>query len=211
MADISDEDVTADTHAPSGEKPGAEVNAISGDTETDLHTEYAINWLLSLPEGLGASDKRSLVKGFITGVFARNPLADSDRYGRDFGDGILMNTQAGFQLNLTSALGNNIINSETLEGAGEIVPGHGHLPLMMLIYLQSRFSHTFGETDQPLVSFCNEQGEILHFNRYGALDPVVEAMGFDPGQVKDDAATLGLVCAPVDWDSMASNIDDCYF
>lgn len=104
-----------------------------------------------------------------------------------------MRTDSGYELGVSTGLGENTIHPATLEGAGELRPEHGHKPLLMLVYLQQRFADDFSNVEKPLVAFCDEQGDTFDYERFDSLKPLIERFGFSYDEVRADAERLGLV------------------
>ncbi|MDY6929408.1 MAG: hypothetical protein SWN10_20155 [Pseudomonadota bacterium] len=180
-----------------------------------------INWLITTPRSIANKEgAKRLLLAFITGVFYKNreKLGFSvklKKTGKDESTEImpeiLMADDSGFELKVDSSLGENVLHPFTLEGAGEIKPENGHKPLLMLICLQERFRSEWPGADDSLVTLCDEQGNTVEYVNFSSLEPVIERMGFDYDAARADAVKLGLAEKQVDWSSIQSEIEDCYF
>ncbi|WP_455692616.1 hypothetical protein, partial [Aeromonas sobria] len=104
------------------------------------------------------------------------------------------------------------IHPDTLEGAGEIRFEHGHLPLLMLIYLQQQYANTFvGVGNAPWVTFCDEQGNPFEYSNFDSLVPFIERFGFSYDEVRKDAERLGLASELIRLAGIETEQEDLFF
>lgn len=99
------------------------------------------------------------------------------------------------------------INPDTLAAVGELIPAHGHLPLLALWFLDKKLrASRYGK-----VGFASETGERVSITTFDDLKPLMAEFGFDPITVRKDAARLELVAEVIDLTSLDVDIDDDYF
>ncbi len=175
----------------------------------------SLNWLLSPPSELPPGDI-NLFKGFVAGVFAKGAGLIGFEVARSEGSNdllpsVLMRTDSGYELGVSTGLGENTIHPATLEGAGELRPEHGHKPLLMLVYLQQRFADDFSNVEKPLVAFCDEQGDTFDYERFDSLKPLIERFGFSYDEVRADAERLGLVSELIRLAEIDAEQEDHFF
>lgn len=172
----------------------------------------SVNWLSNPPTGGG-----QIYKGFLLGTFAKAAdligftVERKDSSDEQLPD-VLMRTGSGFELRVDRSLGENTIHPDTLEGAGEIRFEHGHLPLLMLIYLQQQYANTFvGVGNAPWVTFCDEQGNPFEYSNFDSLVPFIERFGFSYDEVRRDAERLGLASELIRLAGIETEQEDLFF
>lgn len=175
----------------------------------------SLNWLLSPPSELPPGDM-NLLKGFVAGVFTKGANLIGFEVARSEGSNdllpsVLMRTESGYELGVTSGHGENTIHPATLEGAGELIPAHGHKPLLMLIYLQQRFATEFSNVTKPLVTFCDDQGEIFKYECFDSLKPLIKRLDFSYDEFREDAERLGLVSKLIRLADIDTEDEDYFF
>lgn len=185
---------------------------VSAEQKTSLG---ALNWLLSPPSELPPGDI-NLFKGFVAGIFAKGAgLIDFEvarnEDSNDLLPSVLMRTDSGYELGVSTCLGENTIHPATLEGAGELRPEYGHKPLLMLVYLQQRFADDFSNVNKPLVAFCDEQGDTFVYERFDSFKPLIERFCFNYDAVRADAERLGLVSELIRLSEITTAQDDHFF
>lgn len=188
-------------------------------------TGVAVNWLISPPQLQRdgskpcTSTEKKLLLGFITGVFVTIGRQLGFKVEMDEDSGtvmpkVLLTAGNGFQIRVCSSLEENTIHPESLEGAGEITPVHGHVPLLALLYLQDRFEGEFPEAAGPLVTMCDESGHAFSLSSFDLLyTEVLQRMGFDYDAVFIDAEKVGLIVKMGNWSDpdMEVDVEDFFF
>lgn len=163
-----------------------------------------ISWVLSPP--LGLKDK-ALLKGFITGVFARGTsLIGLEKCNYP----VLMRTRTDFEIKFSEVPRGNMIVPNTLEGSGEIITEHGHKPLLMLLYLERRFREEFPAHKRGVLSFCTADGKQFDYGQFSDLI----RFGFEPRELRADTERLGLVSEriqPIRLAEIDAEIPNFYF
>lgn len=177
-------------------------------------TSVSLSWLMLLPTGLSTPDNRRLVRRLIADAFDRGAEQLGFAVARDSDSDelpcTLMRTDSGFELRIDRSLRENTIHPDDLEGAGFILPKHGHQPLLMLVYLQQQYAARF--PDRPLlVTFCDEQGDTFRYTRFELLKPLIERLGFCHDATRADAERLGLVPPRIRLDEIDSDQENLFF
>ena len=172
----------------------------------------SLSWMV-LPPSLNEDDKYLL----------RQILFETFAFGADqFGFGMSGHCESGglpsslmdtgsFQLSVKSRTGENSIDPNLLEGAGELRFEHGHRPLLMILYLQKRLKESLLSTGESVVQLADSNGAEITFDRFSKLQPMIEAMGFDFCEVRNDAIKLGLAEEIIDLSSISVPEDNFYF
>ena len=180
--------------------------------DTESKESESLSWMV-LPPSLNEDDKYLL----------RQILFETFAFGADqFGFGMSGHCESGglpsslmdtgsFQLSVKSRTGENSIDPNLLEGAGELRFEHGHRPLLMILYLQKRLKESLPSTGESVVQLADSNGAEITFDRFSKLQPMIEAMGFDFCEVRNDAIKLGLAEEIIDLSSISVPEENFYF
>jgi hypothetical protein len=188
---------------------------VNANNESEKSLFSTVNWLIAPPSQFQMEGGKEMLKGFIVGAFLkfRKALAleeDGSKISEHKLPSVLMKTPSGFKLTVDSTLSENTLHPFTLEGAGEITHADGHLPLLILIALEQRFQNEM-VTAEPLVTFCDEQGNTVSYKKFSSLEQLLQKMGFDYDDVRNDGVKLGLTTEKINLSEIQSDIEDCYF
>ena len=166
----------------------------------------AFNWLFSPIED---PQTAMLVKGFCFGVFAK--IAESfSTFSQQPDQNILLQDEwSGFQLTFSKSLGENELDPDTWEGAGEVKPEHGHIPILAFALLQKRLN------DESILSgkltFGDEGGNIIRFKKWESLSEILERFGVDLELARKHAEMIGLVDPIVRLDELEVSDTNYFF
>lgn len=172
------------------------------------------NWVITTSE-LSSTEKK-LLEGFLLGVFAKcRPLLGYEVVA-DVDEGITVRFDSSYELSVRPEVGENVIHSQSLTGAGEILPKHGHQPILMMIYLQNAVLENFtGETAESklkdLIYFSDEGGELFEFSGFESLEPLITKFGFDYVEVEGDAIKIGLAPPSINISSLETERENLFF
>ena len=181
--------------------------------DTESKVSESLSWMV-LPPRLNEDDKY-LLRQILLETFK----SGADKFGFDIsGHGeesgglpsSLMNT-GSFELSVKSRTGENSIDPNLLEGAGELRHEHGYKPLLMMLYLQKRLKENLPSTGESLLQMADSNGSEITFDRFNNLQPLIEKMGFDFGEVRKDAVKLGLAEEIIDLSSISVPDENFYF
>lgn len=185
-------------------------------------SEVAFNWLLGNTKQIGQPDELNLLKSLVAQTF----IEGSNIFGYEFSatneipsgqshqvlmGAVLMNLKNGFSICCDCTRKENTIDPMYMDGAGEILPEHGYVPILMLVALQRKLNSAFPKLDKPLLSFCDEQGEAIDFNQFDSFRVVVDKFGFDKKSFFKDAEKLNLVAEVIELDEIDSEQENMFF
>lgn len=177
-------------------------------------SEYSLNWLLSSPV---SATEHALLRGFITGVFVDGASKLGFEVVREEGSqslmpDVLMRTSTGYELRVKSGASENTICPTILEGAGILTSADGHIPLLMLLYLQRRFEQEFFKDDEKrLVKLCDEEGELFVYDGFDSLEGIILAFGWNYDVVRKAAEGLSLVAERFQLENIECETENFYF
>lgn len=177
-------------------------------------SKYSLNWLLSSPV---SAAENALLLAFISGVFADGASKLGFEVAREDGSqslmpDVLMRTSTGYELLVRSGASENTICPTMLEGAGTLTSADGHIPLLMLLYLQWRFEQEFFKDDEKrLVKFCGEEGDLFVYDGFDSLEEILLPFGWNCDLVRTAAEGLGLVAEPFQLQNIECDTEDSYF
>lgn len=102
----------------------------------------------------------------------------------------------GYQLVFSFGNGENQINPSSLEGAGEVKPEDGYLPILFLAVLQKKIREAVPSLAGTL-TFSNEKGEPIRLDSWPKLKAVYSRHGINETgafeTIRIDAEDIGFV------------------
>ncbi|MFC1337404.1 MAG: hypothetical protein G8D89_16440 [gamma proteobacterium symbiont of Clathrolucina costata] len=104
----------------------------------------------------------------------------------------ILSVNTGYQLIFSDGHGENQIHPVSCEGAGEVLPEHGHIPILFLATLRKRMEAELS-TLAGKFTFCTEEGEAVLLNDWPELKAELERLGVDQETVRADAEAIGFV------------------
>ena len=124
---------------------------------------------------------------------------------------ILSDDISGFCLSFSEKLGENQLCRRTLEGAGEIKPNEGYIPIILFATL-GRFMKSNNPFATKILHFCNEQGEEIAINDWRNLETELTRMGIEnQTEVRKIAEAVGFMDPIYQLDQLDTNNQSLFF
>jgi len=143
----------------------------------DRHT---FNWMMS------PTTPSNLVSKLITDL------------GDDFATNLgqintkILTVRTGYQLVFSDEYGENQIHPTTCEGAGEVLPEHGYIPILFFATLRQRMNDELSALAGKF-TFCTEEGDPISLDGWPELKAELERLGIVQEGVRVDAEAIGFV------------------
>lgn len=171
----------------------------------------SISWSITPPDEVDFYQLRYFITGVLTNTGRDLGFhAEIGPEGLDF----LACKDTGYKIVISNTIGLNTIHKTKLSGAGEIKLADGHKGLLVLLALQERFKSFYTYAKDPLVQFCDEQGNTIELlnKSLSTIEGDVKKLGFDFDAFSEDAVRVGgIAVEQVNLSKIKTEVEDFFF